>query len=233
MVENCIVRRIKREDVRTFVYFIHYARKMPQIIYAFGLFENNNLMGICTFGYPASASLIDGMLKNGENKILLELNRLVLKPEFNGKNYGSYFVSKCLKMLPNETYVVSYADSGWSHCGYIYQATNWMYTGKTEERFDKYCFGRHQRHENNFDSEYKQLRSSKYRYIYIVGDKRTKKEMLKNIKFEIIKEYPKIKETKYDINNPQPVDKRLNKPLTKENHNIVDLGQDDNKLFDF
>lgn len=67
----------------------------------------------------------------------------------------------------------------------------------------------------------------------MVGDKRTKKDMLKNIKCEIFNEYPKVEEVKYDINNPQPVDKRLNKPLTKENHNIVDLGQDDNKLFDF
>jgi len=231
MIENCTVRRIKREDTRTFLYFIHYARRMPQITYAFGLFENNNLIGVCTFGYPASPSLIKSLLKDSENKILLELNRLCLKPEYNGKNYGSYFVSKCLKLLPNETYVVSYADSGWSHCGYVYQATNWLYTGKQEERFAKYCNGKHARHQERFDSEYKQLISSKYRYIYMVGDKRTKKDMLKNIKCEIFNEYPKVEEVKYDVNNPQPVDKRLNKPLTK-NHEIIEVEDDENKLFD-
>ena len=29
--------------------------------------------------------------------------------------------------------MVSYADSGMNHCGYIYQATNWIYTGATKE----------------------------------------------------------------------------------------------------
>lgn len=66
----------------------------------------------------------------------------------------------------------------------------------------------------------------------MVGDKRTKKDMLKNIKCEIFSEYPKVEEIKYDINNPQPVDERLNKPLTK-NHEVIEIEDDENKLFDF
>jgi len=230
---NCEVRRIKREETRTFLYFIHYARRMPQITYAFGLFENKELIGVCTFGYPASPAVKKSMLKEStDDDIVLELNRLSIKPEYNGKNYGSYFVSRCLKMLPNKTYVVSYADSGWSHCGYIYQATNWLYTGKQEEMFMKWCNGKHARHQEKYNSEYKQLISAKYRYIYIIADKRSKKDMLKNIAWEIIKEYPKCIETKYDVNNPQPVDKRLNNPLDKDG-NIVELNEDDGKLFDW
>ena len=104
---NCEVRRIKREDTRTFLYFIHYARRMPQITYAFGLFENKELIGVCTFGYPASPSVKKSMLKEStDDDVVLELNRLSIKPEYNGKNYGSYFISRCLKMLPNKTYVV-------------------------------------------------------------------------------------------------------------------------------
>lgn len=69
--------------------------------------------------------------------------------------------------------------------------------------------------------------------IYMVGDKRTKKDMLKNIKCEIFNEYPKVEEIKYDINNPQPVDERLNKPLTKNHEIIEDYEDDEDKLFDF
>lgn len=230
---NCEVKRIKREDTKTFLYFIHYARRMPQITYAFGLFENKELIGVCTFGYPASPEVKKSMLKNySDEDLVLELNRLAIKPEYNGKNYGSYFVSRCLKMLPNKTYIVSYADSAWSHCGYIYQATNWLYTGKQKESLSKWCDGKHARHQERYESEYKQLISSKYRYIYIIADKRSKKDMLKNIDWPILKEYPKCVEIKYDVDNPKPIDSRLNKPLDK-NGNPVEIENEDYKLFDF
>ena len=56
--------------------------------------------------------------------------------------------------------------------------------------------------------------------------------MLKNISWPIIKEYPKCIETKYDVNNPQPLDKRLNNPLDKDG-NIIKINEDDGKLFDW
>lgn len=166
---NCEVKRIKRQDTRTFLNFIHYLRRMPQITYAFGLFENKELIGVCTFGYPGSPAIKKSMLKEFRDEdVVIELNRLCIKPEYNGKNYGSYFVSRCLKMLPNKTYVVSYADSGWSHCGYIYQATNWLYTGKQKEGYVKWCWGKYPGHQerHNGEKEYYQFISAKYRYIY-------------------------------------------------------------------
>ena len=45
------------------------------------------------------------------------------------KNCLSYFVSQCLKLLPQPMAVISYADPNVYHTGYIYQATNWYYTG--------------------------------------------------------------------------------------------------------
>ena len=38
-------------------------------------------------------------------------------------------------MLP-PLIIVSYADKGQNHNGYIYQATNFLYTGATKERTD-------------------------------------------------------------------------------------------------
>jgi len=59
----------------------------------------------------------------------LELNRLVID-EGSKKNVLSFFVSQTLKKLPCPNVVVSYADTSQNHHGYIYQATNWIYTGK-------------------------------------------------------------------------------------------------------
>lgn len=126
-------------------------------------------------------------------------------PEYNEKNYASYLVAHSLKKLPNKTFVVSYADTAWTHVGYIYQATNFLYTGMSAKRNDTYQpGGLHPRaYDKNHHSNLKQTRSAKHRYVYLVGDKRTKKQMLKELRYPIISEYPKGDEQRYDTSNPR------------------------------
>ena len=136
----------------------------------------------------------------------MELNRLVILPEYNGQNFASYLVSHSLKMLPNKTFVVSYADTAWSHVGYIYQATNFLYTGVSAKRTDQYNPGGfHPRHPKFNPNQLRQTRNPKHRYVYLVGDKRTKKQMLKELKYPIIKEYPKGDEVHYNVDDPQAI----------------------------
>ena len=177
---------------------------MPCITDAFGLFVNGKMIGVVTYGIPASHPLCIGIAGEENQYNVMELNRLVILPEYNGKNYASYLVAHSLKQLPNHTFVVSYADTAWSHVGYIYQATNFLYTGMSAKRNDTYQpDGLHPRAYNkNSHSNLKQTRSAKHRYVYLVGDKRTKKQMLKELKYPIIPEYPKGDEQHYDINNP-------------------------------
>ena len=52
----------------------HYAKRIPSISYAFGLFENKVLIGVCTFGMPPSPTLNDSITKIKSSTI--ELNRL-------------------------------------------------------------------------------------------------------------------------------------------------------------
>lgn len=182
---------------------------MPCITDAFGLFLDMELVGIVTYGIPASPSLCIGLAGEENSDNVLELNRLVILPEYNGKNYASYLVSHSLKQLPNRTFVVSYADTAWSHVGYIYQATNFLYTGMSVKRTDVFVpNGMHSRHghEKYKHEMYRQTRSAKHRYVYLVGDKRTKKQMLKELKYPVITPYPKGDEERYDIDNPKPVD---------------------------
>ena len=110
------------------------------------------------------------------------------------------FVGKVLKCLASENLVlISYADEAMKHKGYIYQATNWLYTGKTQDRTDKYTLnGKHSRHYTNEYDHLRKYRSSKYRYIYFTN-KKTKKELISKLKYPIIKEYPKGNTEKYDF----------------------------------
>ena len=127
-----------------------------------------------------------------------------------GWNHASYLVSHSLKMLPNRTFVVSYADTAWTHVGYVYQACNFLYTGLSASRTDVHNpSGKHCRHREQSNNDMRQTRSRKHRYIYLVGDRRTRKDMRKKLKYTVLDKYPKGDEIHYDIANPQ-----IAKPLT-------------------
>jgi hypothetical protein len=165
------------------------------------MYEDGTLIGVCTFGQPASPTLCKGVAGEKNRKNVIELNRLVFLPNKNGCNRASKLVSFSLKQLPNYTFVVSYADwGGWHHVGYVYQATNFLFTGTTKPRTDKFSEG-HSRHYLKNETRRKP-RSAKHRYVYLVGDKREKKEMIKELNYKVFAEYPKGDSLWYDTKNP-------------------------------
>jgi len=204
MTENLWVETIPTWATKQFILHVHYARRMPCVQYAFGLFRDGEIIGCVTYGQPASPSLCKGLAGDDWKTHVIELNRLVIAPEYNGKNYASFLVSHSLKQLPNGTYVVSYADrGGWGHVGYVYQATNWYYTGMTKARTDKYSDG-HSRHYMKGETR-RANRSEKYRYLYICADRRLKKKMLKDLRYEILGNYPKGNSVHYNTDAPVPI----------------------------
>ena len=56
----------------------HYARRIPQIVYTYGVFEDGVMVGVCTYGIPASPSLTMGLCGEEYKDIVVELNRLCL-----------------------------------------------------------------------------------------------------------------------------------------------------------
>jgi hypothetical protein len=175
----------------------HYAKRIPSISYAYGLYFDSLLIGVLTIGKPASPSLCDGVCGKEYSPFVYELNRLCVNDGLE-KNTLSYFVSKSLKMIQDNLIVVSYADSQMGHNGYIYQATNWLYTGATKERTDiGFQDGQHSRHyDKTIDKKQnRKFRSSKHRYIYFTG--KMKKQFLKELKYPILP-YPKGENKRYD-----------------------------------
>ena len=193
------VRRVTYQDVKPFILGIHYARRMPCVQYAFGLFEEEKLLGVVTFGQPASPWLCRGVAGEENRKNVIELNRLVFLPEANGQNHASMLVGKALKLLPRGLFVVSYADwGGWHHVGYVYQATNFLYTGLTKRRTDMFSESGHSRH-NCGDSKRRQVRTEKHRYIYLTGNR---KKQMSQLRYPVMP-YPKGDSQRYDTANPE------------------------------
>jgi hypothetical protein len=179
----------------------HYAKRLCSISYSFGLFQSNNLIGVLTIGKPASNQLCIGVCGNEYSKYVYELNRLVINDGLE-KNVLSYFVGNSLKMIPDNMILISYADTKMQHNGYIYQATNWIYTGATKERTDIGLEdNKHSRHyDKSIDYSLRKHRSSKHRYIFFIG--KLKKEFINKLNYKI-EPYPKGENQRYDASyNP-------------------------------
>ena len=176
----------------------HYAKRLPTISFAYGLFDDNVMVGICTIGKPAAPQLCKGVCGEENSKFVYELNRLCVNDGLP-KNALSFFVGKVLSLLP-PLILVSYADSAQNHHGYIYQATNWIYTGATKARTDIGSEdGRHGRHyDKGLDySRNRKFRSSKYRYVYFTGTKDQRKKWRKQLNYPV-EPYPKGDNRRYD-----------------------------------
>jgi hypothetical protein len=166
-------------------------------------------VGICTIGKPASPSLCVGVCGKEQSENVYELNRLVVNDGLPN-NSLSYFVGNVLRLLP-PMILVSYADTSQNHHGYIYQATNWTYTGATKERTDIGVEdGSHSRHyDKSIDKKlFRKKRSSKHRYIYFVGTKRHKKSWKSLLRYNI-EEYPKGNNKRYDASYRPNTQRRL------------------------
>lgn len=185
------MKEISYKEAIDFLLPLHYSGRKPSVSFAFGYFEDSVLKAVYTFGKPASNSLCIGVCGKELSSKVFELNRLCVNGEINIQL--SKFVSWCLNQLkPLNLIIVSYADTQMNHCGYIYQATNWVYAGKTKRRTDKYVEGnKHSRHYDKDALELvRKVRSAKHRYIYFCCNKRLKKAYLRSLNYEIFP-YPK------------------------------------------
>lgn len=204
---NYTVSRIERKDCENYILNIHYAKRWPSISYAYGLFLSGELVGVVTYGTPPSSTLKKGIAGQSFSSDILELNRLVLLN--NIKNEASFLISQSLKLLPKNKIIVSFADTEQNHAGYVYQACNFIYCGLSAKRTDWKVKGLEHLHgitiadqfrgvenrsklmrEKYGDDFYLKDRPRKHRYIYIIGDRKYKKDALNALKYKI-EPYPK------------------------------------------
>lgn len=201
------VREVKSSETYWMLLNVHYAKRIPSISHAFGLFENGELVGCVTYGTPSSSPLRSGVCGPEYSSMVVELNRLCLIS--NKKNQASTLVGRSLRMIPSPAVVVSFADKAQGHLGYVYQATNFTYCGLSAKRTDWAIKGSEGVHgqtiadqfrgmENRAelmrgkygDDFYLKERSRKHRYVYFCGSKSWKKSAISNLRYPV-ESYPK------------------------------------------
>jgi len=202
------VQKLSKTDCEKFVINKHYSRRMSIFWAGFGLVEDNAIQGVVVYGQPSPP--IQRFAFNDRDFRLYELSRLVVQT--TTKNAASFLIANSLRQLERPSAVVSYADSEQSHCGIVYQATNWLYTGPTISHDHLYIVDGKRTHpmtlrdqgitnpkewaKNNNIQTVKPL--PKHRYFYLNGGKAEKRIMLKKLKYEICPSYPKCDQARYD-----------------------------------
>lgn len=200
-------------DHKTAVEFLlprHYSGRKPQITQAWGWYDkqknedglpsSDHLKAVCTIGKPASPYLCLGICGEENSQHVYELNRLCRIDSW--QEPLSQFLGAILRSCRIKNWIiVSFSDTGMKHNGYIYQACNFLYTGITKERTDKYTEGnKHARHyDNQKQGEYRKVRTAKHRYVYFCTiDKKLKKKWLAFLNYPI-QEYPKGENSNYTL----------------------------------
>ena len=196
------VKPITRKMTIPYIMGIHYAKRMPSVSWAFGLYDDEDLIGVCTYGTPSSAPLRSGVCGKTYADKVIELNRLCLK--HNRKNEASFLVGRSLRLLPTPKIVISFADTDQKHMGIVYQACNFIYTGLSAKRTDWKIRGMEHLHGQTVADEFRGVedragamrakygddfylkpRSRKHRYLYFLGSHKFKKEAINNLKYRV------------------------------------------------
>jgi len=220
-VRNLSVYPIGLNTANEFIIKHHYSHKPSSATqFSFGLYypsETSNffdsseqLVGVMTYGTPVGNLVVDsiGGVTHGE---VLELTRLVLLDHI-GKNSESYFIGQSFKWLkklaPEVKILISYADPEAGHGGIIYQATNWLYQGRGQNKLVKsYSYktegetdwthsrtagakwGSRVPHEfakTVRKTFWRKEESYKHRYLYFLCDKKMKKHLLSQMKTSFV-----------------------------------------------
>lgn len=178
--------------------------------------KESKLIGVVIYSQPAGRGAAESISESVKIDECLELIRLVILDGY-GKNIESWFISQSFKLLkrdfPHIKVIISYSDTEQNHRGIIYQATNFLFTGLNSDTnlmpnfsvslsdnpykwmHSRTVFSTYGSHNINHLKKkightfWRKKEAGKLRYIYIISNKKQKKEILKTLKMKILS-YP-------------------------------------------
>jgi GNAT superfamily N-acetyltransferase len=127
------IRKVSASDYRPFLHKYHYLMNAGRGGCAWGAFLSDELIAVCVFS-PLPRQNITAKGYSGES--VRDLSRLCIHPKYQKKNFGSWFISRCIKLLDDHVRcIVAYADSTFNHNGTVYKASNFDFDGYTKPEY--------------------------------------------------------------------------------------------------
>lgn len=127
--KDVVINDCKAKDYKLLLGKYHYLPNAGRGGKAYGAYLYDKLIAVCVF-----SPLIRQNVKLPEDIIsdeARELSRLCIHPRYQKKNFASWFVSRCLKQLPDSLkFIISYCDTTFNHDGAVYKACNFVQDGE-------------------------------------------------------------------------------------------------------
>ena len=144
---NMELVEVDKKDAVTFVQKYHYSQIMPRLTkhYLGVLNRNGEIESVVTLGWGTQPLQTIQKIFPGSNyksQDYLEIGKMCFRPELNNSNYGSQFISALVRWMKQNTncsFLYTLADGIMGKCGYVYQASNFVYVGsfKTSVYYDR------------------------------------------------------------------------------------------------
>lgn len=131
-LQTILIRPIPLITAKTILEHSHYLHSFPGgTKLTFGTFVNHRLLGAITLG--CGPFLAYHLVDNASPEDCLTLTRLWLSDELprNSESRVLGIIIRTLRHNTNIKFLVSYSDPAAGHIGIIYQATGWLYTGRS------------------------------------------------------------------------------------------------------
>ena len=210
------ISEILVKDAKEFIRLHHYAVISPPINkLALGLYKENRLVGVAMWGYGVRPKhTIKRLFPSLNVPDYLELNRLCLLDEMP-RNSESWFIGENIgyirKKCPDVKLLFSWADGLRGKCGFVYQASNFLYGGKilsefyatkdgevVHPRFLITRFGRRDK-KFTFSLGLVKIKGFQLRYCRFLCSHKERKRLLRESPFDWNLPYPKTNDLSWKI----------------------------------
>lgn len=202
-VRDMHVARASVKDVQEFARRYHYTGVGNNIHWRWGLYHGVVLHGVVAYNLPTRSVCASVF---GEERLhnVWHMGRLILSDD-SPRNSESRLIAGSLRAIqrdyPDVWGVLTYAATDVGHLGYVYQATNALYTGTAGDPF-YYVDQQGQRRGTHLDGRgvteeraremgwTRHKGGAKHRYLYVLGSKTQRRQRMAHLRLPTMP-YPK------------------------------------------
>ncbi len=134
---ECQFRYIDKESSSSFLDNYHYDGYGRHQKFSIGVFFEDELICVAKF-CPVVRQNVSSKTGFTDSEVL-ELDRFCIHPKRHKYNFGSFSMSKIMKMIKNDFKdigcLVSFSDKEQGHNGSLYRSSNWKFIGETEKSY--------------------------------------------------------------------------------------------------
>lgn len=203
-VKDMVIGPVGLKQVEEFCRRYHYTTTGGNMTWRWGLWYGVTLLGVVAYNLPTRSACMSVFGEEFGPERVWHMGRLVLA-EDAPRNSESRLIGASLRAIrreyPDVWGVLTYAATDVGHIGYVYQATNALYTG-TGGDTNFYVDQDGKRHGTHFNGHrvladraeemgwVSHRGGPKHRYVYILGSKTERKRRLRLLRFPVLP-YPK------------------------------------------